>query len=436
MRPTIRTLSLLGVVILLSLGILLIKGGWPPLMSLLPGVVLALCFWDALKSWPSSGFSVHFRLPKSLYVGADDFMELDIVTPQDWQVSKAWIMVDTGEVMKPCGMQYCDLAPGVRNLVRIKLTAGKRGGASFDKIWIRWQGPMKLAGWVRVIAIDKTVPVLPNIKAVAEDALKFSARDALFGIKPQWQQGSGTEFDALREYVPGFDSRSIDWKSSARHRKLICKEFHTERNHQIMVAYDTGHLMREPVDGISKLDHAINAGLLLSYMSLRSGDRVGLMGFDAKVHHYVGPAGGTQNFNQLQQRCAHLEYAAAEANYTLAMAELMSRLNRRSLIVLLTDFVDTVTAELMVENIKRLARRHLVIFVSLRDRELYQLADQPSDTFSHVSTKVIAQDFIQERDVVLEKLTRMGVQCIDTTVENLGSALLNKYIHIKHRELI
>ncbi len=116
----------------------------------------------------------------------------------------------------------------------------------------------------------------------------FFAQEAIYGIKTQLQKGEGAEFEALREYAPGFDSRFIDWKHSARHRKLLCKEFRTERNHQVIMAFDTGYLMLEPVDGVTRLDHAINAGLVLAWISLHGGDLVGTYGFDAAVRHYLG----------------------------------------------------------------------------------------------------------------------------------------------------
>ena len=436
MRPTLLMICLLGMIAALSLVVILVSESLAPYTGVLAGVLLVVFFLDALRSWPGEQFAVRFRLPKSLFVGAQDYMEIEVSTPESWPSLMARVAVECSPLLNPVDRHDFRLEPDSRNLVKLDLVPRRRGRASVERLWLRWNGPLGLASWTRTIPVEQKIAVLPDIRAVSRDALKFSARDALFGIKPQWQQGDGSEFDALREYIPGLDSRSIDWKSTARHKKLICKEFQTERNHQIILAYDTGHLMMEEVDGLPKLDHAIKAGLLLSYLSLRNGDRVGLIGYDAKVRHYQGPVGGTQNFNRLQEVCARLDYHTEETNYTLAMVELMSRLNRRSLIILLTDFADTVTSELMIDNIRRLARRHLVIFVALRDREITDLANRSCENFEELTTRVIANDFLQERQIVLEKLARLGVQCVDTTVENLGVDLLNKYIHVTQREMI
>src|SRR5262249_29258585 len=157
----------------------------------------------------------------------------------------------------------------------------------------------------------------------------------LSGLKVERYLGDGSEFDALREHVPGMDRRAIDWKASARHRALLGREFRAERNHQLVLAIDTGHLMAEPLGGMPKLDHAVNAALLLAYFGLRTGDRVGLFGFDSEVRAFAAPAAGVRAFPRLQRASAALEYGTAETNFTLGLAELSSRLSRRSLVVLL-----------------------------------------------------------------------------------------------------
>ncbi|HJR21572.1 MAG TPA: hypothetical protein VJ822_08130, partial [Dongiaceae bacterium] len=203
-----------------------------------------------------------------------------------------------------------------------------------------------------------------------------------------------------------------------------------------ILAFDTGHLMQEPLAGIPKLDHAINAGLMLSYVSLKAGDRVGLMAFDAQVDRYVEPVGGVQIFNRLRRQVAEIEYSAVETNFTLALTDLMNRLNRRSLIILMTEFVDTVTAELMVENVARLANRHLVLFVTLKDPQMDAIIDQHPHAFREVAESVAAEDMRRDRLVVLERLRRLGVQCLEAPHDRFGTDLLNRYLDIKRRELI
>ena len=139
----------------------------------------------------------------------------------------------------------------------------------------------------------------------------------------QIERGQGTEFDSLREYMPGMDKRAIDWKHSARHRKLHAKEFRTERNHNIVFAIDTGYLMCEPLKGMTRLDWSINASLLISYVSLKYGDRVGYFGFDKQPYLFTKPVSGTNSFPHLQSLTAQLEYSTNETNFTLCLSSLI-----------------------------------------------------------------------------------------------------------------
>jgi uncharacterized protein (DUF58 family) len=133
---------------------------------------------------------------------------------------------------------------------------------------------------------------------------------------------------------------------------------------------------------------------------------------------------------------AELDYSRAETNFTLALADLSTRLRRRSLVILLTDFVDTITAELMIENVTRLSRRHLVVFVTLRDPSLEALSSAAPVTTTRLHESVVAGDFVRERDIVIQRLRQLGVFCIDAPPAHVSMELLNRYLDIKRRELI
>jgi uncharacterized protein (DUF58 family) len=263
----------------------------------------------------------------------------------------------------------------------------------------------------------------------------FADRNFMAGLKVERYLGDGTEYESLREYVPGLDHRAMDWKSSARHRKLLCTEYRAERNHQVLLAVDAGQLMSEPVAGVPKLDHAINAAILLGWFCLRTGDRVGLLGFDQQIRTWADPAGGMHTFQRLQAMTAEIDYRHVETNYTLTLAEAATRLRRRSLVVLFTDFLDTVTAELMIDNVTRLARRHLVLFVALRDPSVSGRALAKPRSLDVLHQAVVASDFARERGVVLERLRRAGAHCIDAAPNELTMSMLNRYLDIKRREL-
>ncbi len=312
----------------------------------------------------------------------------------------------------------------------------RRGEGRIERLWARWRGPLGLAWKQRTERLDYVTPVTPDLQGVREEALRLFARDAVHGTKVERERGEGTEFDNLVEFMPGMDRRAVDWKRSASHGKLLAKQFRTERNHPIVLALDTGRLMSAPLDGLPRIDRALNAALLLAYVGLKLGDRVGLFAFDARPRLSTGVVSGPNAFALLQRRAAALDYSGEEANFTLALTQLGGELNRRTLVVVFTDFADTVGAELMVENVGRLARKHLVLFVSLRDAELERITDAEPRTPEDVSRAVVAGRLLQERATVLERLKRLGVLVVDAPVERLGPALLNGYLEVRRRELL
>lgn len=312
----------------------------------------------------------------------------------------------------------------------------RRGLARLPRLWARWKGPLGMVWRQVAFETDRAVPVTPNIDAVKREAIRLYARDAQFGLKAQIDRGEGSEFQSLAEFRAGMDPRTIDWKQSARHTALLAREFRVERNHNLIFALDVSRQMSDPLEGVARVDHAINAALMLAFVSLKMGDRAGLFAFDSRPRLNARPAAGAAAFPVLQRHLAGLDYSAEEVNYTLALASLSGELQRRSLVVVFTEFVDTTSAELMIEGLTRLARRHLVLFVAFRDEELDRLTREPPQTAEGVSRAVIAMALLKERDLVIARLRRLGVQVLDVPVAAVGPELVSRYLDLKRRELL
>ena len=203
-----------------------------------------------------------------------------------------------------------------------------------------------------------------------------------------------------------------------------------------MLAIDSGRLMCEPVKGQPRIDRAVQASLLLAYVGLKLGDRVGLFVFDERPRIQSGFVAGAGAFPLMQRLATRIDYSIAETNFTLGLTELGAKLARRAIVVVFTDFVDTTSAELMMENVGRLLDRHFVIFVLFRDDELDSLVESEPKTATDVTRAVIAESMIRERDIVLERLRRMGVEIVDVPVERIASGLLDVYLALKRTRQI
>jgi uncharacterized protein (DUF58 family) len=325
---------------------------------------------------------------------------------------------------------------GGQGAARAALKPLRRGESKLEGLWARWRGPLGFVWLQRTLPGGKAVAITPDVERVKEQAVRLFSRDALFGLKSQMERGEGGDFHALTDFSTGMDLRAIDWKQSARHGKLVAREYRTERNNHVILAIDSGRLMSAPTRHGARVDQAINAALLLGFAALKIGDRVGLFAFDSKPRVSSGVVAGAQAFPLIQRLAAAIDYSTEETNFTLALTTLAGDLDRRALIVVFTDFADPTSAELMVENVSRLMRTHLVLFVVFRDEELEGLAAAEPVEPDDVSRAVIADGLLRQREAVVGRLQRLGAQLVDARADDLGLALLDAYLAAKRRELI
>ncbi|MDP9102524.1 MAG: DUF58 domain-containing protein [Pseudomonadota bacterium] len=432
--PTIRAIGLaaLGAPVALMAGLYL-SGLWP--MAAVWGlVVVALVVLDALLAAPPKTVTIEVVAPSSLPVAgeADELMvrlRFPVRAPRQVQTAvqaNAHIRAVAASAVVPVN--------GAEGAARFVLTALRRGEGVVEQLWGRWTGPLGLAYRQRRFDELARFPVTADIAGVKAQAARLFARDAAFGVKVQRDIGEGSEYQTLREFQKGMDPRSVDWKQSARHRMLLSKEYRTERNHPVILALDTGRLMSEPLGGVPKIDRALNAALLLGYVSLKVGDRVGLFAFDARPRLISRPAGGIQAFPTLQRMAAKVDYFTEETNFTLGLTTLSGELERRSLVVVFTDFADPIGAEFMLENVARIARRHLVLFVMFKDDELEGLARAEPLTPVDISRAVIADTLLRQRRIVINRLRRIGVEIIEATADQIAPSLIARYIDLKRKD--
>ena len=280
---------------------------------------------------------------------------------------------------------------------------------------------------------DCTTTIVPDLRPVRQEAPRLLARDAPHGQRMQPSRGESLEFDALGPWRPGEDKRRIDWKHSARHLQLIAKETRIERDNAIMLAIDCGRLMTAPVGGLARLDRAITAALLTGYVALKSGDRVGMFGFDRSPRAQLAPTLGPQSFARLQAAMGGLDYAEAETNFTLGLSRLGQLLTRRTLILLFTDFTDTIGAELMLRAAAPLLKRHRLVCIVIADEELETRIARAPELPRDVAGAVIAADLLRERRIVFERLRRLGVEVVEAPYDALGPAVVRRYLDLKSR---
>ncbi|MDP5104403.1 MAG: DUF58 domain-containing protein [Erythrobacter sp.] len=410
-------------------------GAWV-IAPLIGAALLALVVIDALLAGRSAGWDIH--------------------APPDVEVGQPAILGVTarfasGTQRKVAAALACDprLAPGGRVTIALApranepgwrgettVTPDRRGTAAVTRAWLRWEGPLGLGARQIAYPLEQAVRIWPDLSPVRSPDLQTFLRNAQLGLIARRIRGEGTQFEALSEYEPGMDRRRIDWKASARHTRLFARENESERNNQIMFAFDCGQAMCEPVDGLPRIDRAVSAALTCAYVALKGGDKCALFGFAQRPQVMTPFIGDARAFHRLQSAAAGLDYQATEPNFTLALATLTAKLKRRSLVVLFSDFTDPTSAELMVESLGRLVNKHLVLFVTITDSEIEDLIAAPPADITTIARSVTADTLAQQRKLVLGRLRRMGVDVIEAPWEAIGPRLIDRYFAIRASEAI
>ena len=313
-----------------------------------------------------------------------------------------------------------------------------RGRHEFGRVWLRLEGPARILEAQRAFDCPGSVKVLPEQFASRDELLKDAGAEMVLLDKITFsrQQGAGTEFESLAEYRQGDDPRRIDWRTSARTRRPVVRRYQVERHRDVMILVDCGRLMGAETDRGSKLDCAIDAAMILGRVALQSGDRCGLGLFDHQVRGYLPPISGASSMNALAECVYDAQVAWHESDFTPMFSTLQRRQAKRSLIVVLSDVVDSETSEQFRASMLRLQKRHVVLFAALRTPLLEQVVAERVDDLLDASRKTVTFRLLREREEALHSLRRGGVQVLDILPEQLTAPLINQFIDLRLKNVL
>ena len=293
--------------------------------------------------------------------------------------------------------------------------------------------------WVRQfrLALPERASVYPDVLAIRrwQLTLRRGVR-ALPGQRRARPPGAATAPAGLREYLPGDDVRRIHWKATARRDHPITAELEAERGQQVVLALDCGRLMTAPAGHLSKLDHAVNAALLLAWVAQSQGDRVGLLTFGERVHAYLAPRRGMRQVTRLNEVLHRVEAGYAEPEFGDAFGYLATELRGRALVVVLTDVLDPAASADLVAHGLRLGARHRLLVVAMADPTVVAALVRPPARSGDAYRWAAAEELAGARRRALETLQRGGVECLDVEAGRLSPALVERYLELKERGLV
>ncbi len=311
-----------------------------------------------------------------------------------------------------------------------RLRPHERGELSFGRVQLRLFSPFGLWTVQRQAGHAETVRVYPDFSRVTGFALMATDhRLSQLGVLQRRRRGEGMDFHQLREYREGDPPRQIDWKASARMRRLISREYQDERDQQIVLLLDCGRRMAARDDAISHFDHVVNSALLLAYVGLRQGDAVGLLTMSGPPR-WLAPRKSRATVNTILNGVYDLQPTMHASDYHVAVLDLMQRVRKRALVVVLSNLRDE-DDDTLAPALRLLQTKHLVLFASLRENILSRALSSRVDSFDRAITHAAVADYLQSRRRMFNRLEGLGAMCVDVEPEQLPMTLVNRYLEIK-----
>ncbi|MEU6240490.1 DUF58 domain-containing protein [Streptomyces sp. NPDC047024] len=320
--------------------------------------------------------------------------------------------------------------PGERRRVTTRLRPTRRGDRQADLVTIRSYGPLGLFSRQGTHRIPWTLRVLPPFTSRKHLPSKLARLRELDGRTSVLTRGEGTEFDSLREYVPGDDTRSIDWRATARQSAVAVRTWRPERDRRILLVLDTGRTSAGRVGDAPRLDASLDAALLLGALASRAGDRVDLLAYDRRVRALVQGKSAGDVLPSLVNALASLEPELVETDARGLAATVLRTASRRSLLVLFTTLDAAPVEEGLLPILPQLTSRHTVVVASVADPHIAAMAQGRGDVEAVYDAAAAAQAR-RERERTADQLRRHGVTVVDATPDELAPAVADAYLALK-----
>jgi uncharacterized protein (DUF58 family) len=316
--------------------------------------------------------------------------------------------------------------------VTYRLLPTERGNFSFGDVAVRCTGPLGLACVDRLMPAAEEVQVYPNLLEVRRyEALVRTTLVRSGGYRAKRLPGAGREFSHYRDYTRDDDYRHVSWKATARRHKPITSVFESEHSQDILFCLDIGRMMAARVGTLTKLDHAINAVLMLTHVSQTFQDNLGLLLFSHTVHLYLPPAKGRAQHARFLQALYSIKPELCYVNYREAFSHLIAKHPKRALTMVFTDLLDYVVSREYLDAAALLRRFHLPLTLAVADVPLQQLAARQPQSTDELYDVLVARNLLDGRTELLRSLERQGVLVVDTVPDKLTIDAVNRYLMLK-----
>ena len=320
---------------------------------------------------------------------------------------------------------------------RYFLRPTERGEYFFGNLNIYTTSPLRLISRRFTYDNNQMVPTYPSYMQLRKyDLMAFSNNLFQYGLKKIRRIGHTMEFEQIKEYVQGDDLRTINWKATAKKNQLMVNQYQDEKSQNVYMVIDKGRVMKMPFNGLSLLDYAINATLVLSNVILKKQDKAGMFAFSKKVENRVVAEKRQSQMQLIMENLYNVKTDFFESDFSRLYVDVKKHVNQRSLIMLYTNFETLDGLHRQLPYLKGIAKNHLLVIVFFNNTELNDLIHKKASNVQEIYDKVIAEKFAFEKRLIVNELRKYGIYSVLTQPENLTLDTINKYLEIKARGIL
>jgi uncharacterized protein (DUF58 family) len=327
--------------------------------------------------------------------------------------------------------------PQAKDDYRYFLRPTERGEYFFGNLNIYVTSPLRLISRRFTYNNNQMVPTYPSYMQLRKyDLMAFSNNLFQYGLKKIRRIGHTMEFEQIKEYVQGDDLRTINWKATAKKNQLMVNQYQDEKSQNVYMVIDKGRVMKMPFNGLSLLDYAINATLVLSNVILKKQDKAGMFAFSKKVENRVVAEKRQSQMQLIMENLYNVKTDFFESDFSRLYVDVKKHVNQRSLIMLYTNFETLDGLHRQLPYLKGIAKNHLLVIVFFNNTELNALIHKKASNVQEIYDKVIAEKFAFEKRLIVNELRKYGIYSVLTQPENLTLDTINKYLEIKARGIL
>lgn len=423
-------------------GILYVLAFFFPFVMIVAHIVLLSCFLTAMVDYlllfnQTNGVMAQRILPEKLSNGDENPVKIDIKNNYSFKIDVRIIDEIPFQFQKRDFLIQKHIESGKNSYFQYILEPKERGEYNFGSLNIYASSLVGFVSRRYNFQKDALLPSYPSFIHLRKyELMALQSEFLLGGIRKVRKLGHTMEFEQIKDYVPGDDVRTINWKATSKTSRLMVNQFQDEKSQRIFMLIDTGRTMKMPFKGLSLLDYSINATMALSHIILKKGDRAGMMTFSKKTENKVAAENKSGQLRKISEALYNIKTDFFESDFNRLYQDVKYSLNQRSLILLFTNFETLDGLNRQLKYLRGIAKSHLLVVVFFKNAELQTLIHKNPENMQEIYDEIIAEKFEFEKKLIIQELRKYGIYTVYTLPENLNIDVINKYLEIKARGIL